>query len=173
MVDLSRSQREIQKAARDFAKGEFDKDQAREMDHAGIFPEKIKQKAAELGFAGIHFPEQYGGGGLGLLESVLVAETFCRQDATIGCALTLAGIGAECLLYFGAEELKRCFSDGCGRRAGRRRRSFWRSGQRYGTGRTADNGPAGRRSLADRGDQRSCAQLRASRFLHCRMSHRA
>ncbi len=109
MVDLSRSQREIQKAARAFAKGEFDKDQAQEMDRAGTFPEKIRLKAAELGFCGIHFPEQYGGGGLGLLESVLVAESFCRQDATIGCALTLSGLGAECLLYFGSEELKRRF----------------------------------------------------------------
>ena len=106
MVDLNRSQREIQKAARDFAKGEFDRDVALEMETGNAFPDKIRAKAGDLGFLGLHFPEAYGGGGLGFLEAVLVAETFCRQDATIGCALLLSGFGAECLLNCEDDDLK-------------------------------------------------------------------
>jgi len=106
MEDLDRSQREIRKAARDFAKGEFDRDQALEMETGNRFPEKIWTKAGDLGFLGLHFPEACGGGGLGFLESVLVAETFCRRDATIGCALLLAGFGAECLMHGGSDDLK-------------------------------------------------------------------
>lgn len=106
MVDLDRSQREIQKAARDFAKGEFDRDLALEMETGGTFPEKIWGKAGDLGFIGLHFPEAFGGGGLGFLEAALVAETFCRQDATIGCALLLAGFGAECLMHCKDDGLK-------------------------------------------------------------------
>jgi alkylation response protein AidB-like acyl-CoA dehydrogenase len=108
-MDLSRAQMEIQKAARAFARGEFDKDLALEKEAAGAFPERVWQKAGELGFLGLHFPEKYGGGGLGLLEAALVAETFCRQDSSIGSALTLSGFGAECLLRFGNEGLKSRF----------------------------------------------------------------
>jgi hypothetical protein len=50
MVELNRSQREIRKAARDFAKGEFIKDMALEMEDQGAFPEKIWKKPAIWGF---------------------------------------------------------------------------------------------------------------------------
>jgi len=105
MFELNRSQKEIQKAARDFAKGEFDKDQAIELEKENRFPEKIWKKAADLGFIGIHFPEKLSGGGLGLVENCLVAEEFCRKDATTGLALTLASSGAECLADFATAEL--------------------------------------------------------------------
>ena len=48
--ELTKSQKEIQKAARDFAKGEFDKELALELDRKHEYPEKIWQKAADLGF---------------------------------------------------------------------------------------------------------------------------
>lgn len=105
-MELTRSQREIQKAAADFAKGEFDKALALDWDDQGVFPEVIWKKAAELGFIGLHWPEKYDGGGLGMLETALVAEAFCRRDSTLGCALALAGSGAEGLLHFGSETLR-------------------------------------------------------------------
>jgi alkylation response protein AidB-like acyl-CoA dehydrogenase len=107
--ELTKSQKEIQKAARDFAKGEFSKDLALELDRKHEFPEKIWKKAAELGFIGIHFPEAYSGQGLGTLENILVAEEFCSRDSTIGSALILAGFGSECILRFGSDELKEKF----------------------------------------------------------------
>lgn len=107
--ELTKSQREIQKAARDFAKGEFDKDLVLELGRKHEYPKKILAKAADLGFIGVHFPEEYSGQGLGVLENVLIAEEFCRKDSTLGCALILAGFGSECLLRFGGEELKEKF----------------------------------------------------------------
>ena len=68
--ELTKSQTEIQKAARDFAKGEFDKELARELEKNHEFPKKIWEKAGELGFIGIHFPEKYSGQGLGVLGMV-------------------------------------------------------------------------------------------------------
>ncbi|NNL77864.1 MAG: acyl-CoA dehydrogenase [Desulfobacterales bacterium] len=103
---LTKSQKEIQKAARDFAKGEFDKDLAYEMDKNQEFPQKIWKKAAELGFIGMHFPEKYSGGELDMLDTVLLAEEFCRKDSTIGSALMLSGSASECVLRFGSHELK-------------------------------------------------------------------
>ncbi len=109
MFELTKPQKQIQKAARAFAKGEFDKELAQEMDKGHAFPTKIWKKAADLGFVGIHFAEKYSGGGMGLLENTLIAEEFCRRDSTIGMALTSAGFAAECLVRFAQEELKAKF----------------------------------------------------------------
>ena len=48
--ELSDEQKDIQKAAKWFAQGEFDPDLALELDQAGKFPESIWKKAAQLGF---------------------------------------------------------------------------------------------------------------------------
>jgi len=104
--ELTKSQREIQKAAYEFAKGEFDKELALELDKNHAFPEKIWKKAAELGFIGIHFPEAFSGQGLGVLENILVAEEFCRRDSGIGSAVILAGFASECILRFGTDAQK-------------------------------------------------------------------
>ena len=101
MVDLNRSQKQIQKAANDFAKGEFDKDQALAMETANEFPDAIWKKAADLGFIGVHFPEAHSGGGMGLLDACLISEAFCRKDSSIGTALALSASGAECIVHFG------------------------------------------------------------------------
>ena len=107
--ELTQSQKEIQKAARDFARGEFDKDLILEMDRKHEYPKKILGKAADLGFVGIHFPEEYSGQGLGVLENILIAEEFCRRDSTMGSALILAGFASECLLRFASDEIKEKF----------------------------------------------------------------
>jgi len=104
--ELTKSQKEIQKAAYEFAKGEFDKELALELDKKHEFPEKIWKKAAELGFIGIHFPEAYSGQGLGILENILVAEEFCRRDSGIGSAVILANFASECILRFGSDVQK-------------------------------------------------------------------
>ncbi len=106
MFEISKSQKEIQKAAREFAKGEFDKELAYELEKEGSFPAELWEKAADLGFIGIHFPEAYSGGGLGLLEYCLIIEELCRNDPSLGSALVHSVHGAECLTLFGSEQLK-------------------------------------------------------------------
>jgi alkylation response protein AidB-like acyl-CoA dehydrogenase len=107
--ELKKSQKEIQKAARDFAKGEFDKELALELDRKHEYPMKIWKKAADLGFIGVHFPEEYSGQGLGVLESILIAEEFCSRDSSIGAALILSSFASECILRFGSDALKEKF----------------------------------------------------------------
>ena len=103
---LSKSQKEIQKAAWEFAKGEFDKEQIMEWSKEQQLPEYLMIKSGELGFIGIHYPEDIDGGGMGLLENVLVGEAFCRKDSTLGAALMFTGYASECLLRFGDQNLK-------------------------------------------------------------------
>jgi alkylation response protein AidB-like acyl-CoA dehydrogenase len=112
MTELNRAQKQIQKAAADFAKGEFDKDLALTLENENRFPEDIWKKAADLGFIGVHFPEAHMGGGMGLLETCLVWEAFCRRDSSIGSALATSASGAECLLRFGDEAVCKRFLPG-------------------------------------------------------------
>jgi alkylation response protein AidB-like acyl-CoA dehydrogenase len=103
---LNKEQEAIQKAAREFAKGEFDKEIALEHERSHTFPSEIWKKACELGFIGIHYPEEYGGQDYGIFENALVAEEFCRQDSGIGVALSLADFSSEIILRSGTEEQK-------------------------------------------------------------------
>lgn len=93
--ELSKSQKAIVKAVKEFAKGEFDKEHILELDKTNQFSRKIWKKAAELGFVGIHLPEEYDGVGMEMTDHVLVAETFSTLDSTMGAAIMLSGIGAE------------------------------------------------------------------------------
>ncbi len=101
---LNKEQEAIQKAARDFAKGEFDKEIALEHERTHTFPTEIWKKACELGFIGLHFPEKYGGQAYGILENSLVVEEFCRQDSGLGIAVTLSDFASEIILRSGTEE---------------------------------------------------------------------
>jgi alkylation response protein AidB-like acyl-CoA dehydrogenase len=105
--ELSDEQKDVQKAAKEFAQGEFDPDLALELDRSGKFPESIWKKAAQLGFIGIHYPEEFGGQGLGFFENLLVIEAFCRVDSGIGSALSAVDLGSEVILKFGSNEQKK------------------------------------------------------------------
>jgi alkylation response protein AidB-like acyl-CoA dehydrogenase len=104
--ELSKQQKEIQKAVREFVKGEFKKEVIHELLEKHEYPEKIWRKAAELGFIGIHFPEKYSGMGLGCLENILVAEELARGDSSVGTCLLIADFASELILHNGTEAQK-------------------------------------------------------------------
>ena len=93
--ELTREQRDIKRAAREFSRGEFTRERAigYEKDHE--FPEALLEQAGELGFIGLDNPTEVGGGGLGVTENVLVIEEFCKADSGIGMALHLAFLPAK------------------------------------------------------------------------------
>ncbi len=103
---LSREQADILKAAEEFARGEFDPDLAMDHDERQEYPAALWRKACELGFVGLHFPEESGGAGYGRVENALVAEAFCRRDSGIGISLSLADFGSELILRHGNENQK-------------------------------------------------------------------
>jgi alkylation response protein AidB-like acyl-CoA dehydrogenase len=105
--NFTKEQADIQKAAREFAAGEFDPDRILEWDRNQKFPVSVWKKACDLGFQGVHFPETCGGQGLGLLDHALIIEAFCRQDSGIGMAMALSDFGAELVLARGTEEQRK------------------------------------------------------------------
>jgi alkylation response protein AidB-like acyl-CoA dehydrogenase len=76
------------------------------LDRTRQFPESIWKKACKLGFIGIHYPEEFGGQGLGVFENILVIEAFCRVDSGIGSSLSMVDVGSEIILNFGSREQK-------------------------------------------------------------------
>ena len=61
--ELTREQKDIKRAAAEFAQGEFDKDLILECEADHRFPREIYEKAGELGFLGLDYSEEVGGGG--------------------------------------------------------------------------------------------------------------
>ena len=103
---LSKEQRDIQRAARKFAQGEF-KDIARECDLTEKFPLPLLKKAAELGFIGVFIDKEYSGAGLGFFEHALILEEFWKIDPGLSQELCSVTFGAEEFLLFGTEDQKK------------------------------------------------------------------
>lgn len=69
--------------------------------------EELWSALGEAGFLGVHLPERYGGGGMGIAELTIV----CEEVAAAGCPLLLMlvspAICASLIARFGSEEQKR------------------------------------------------------------------
>ena len=100
---LTKEQKYIQKAAREFALGEL-APVGREFDLNETYPEDIVKKARELDLIGLFIPEKFGGPGLGFLEQALVLEEFWKVDPGISQQLCSITFGAEEFILFGTDE---------------------------------------------------------------------
>ena len=103
---LNKEQKDIVKAAREFAAKEFT-DVAQDFDRNESFDSTLWKKACELGFVGVFIDEKYEGIGYGHLEQCLIAEEFFAVDPGIGMAILFSCFGAELLDLFGTEDQKR------------------------------------------------------------------
>ena len=101
---LTQEQKDIKRAAREFAEGEFTPDRAMQFELNHEFPKDLYRKAGELGFIGLDYPEEIEGGGLGVTENVLVIEEFCKADSGIGMAIHLAYLPAKIVKIFGTPQ---------------------------------------------------------------------
>jgi len=106
---LSKEQKDIKRAAAEFARGEFQPDIIMECEINHRFPREIYKKAGQLGFIGLDYPESVGGGGLGIMENVLVIEEFCKADSGMGMSIHLAYLPAKIVKIFGTAEQREKF----------------------------------------------------------------
>ncbi|WP_240782086.1 acyl-CoA dehydrogenase family protein [Qipengyuania sediminis] len=104
---MSEQQRELQEAARRFARGEL-VELARELEAQDEpVPADMMRRYGELGFLGINLPEQYGGLGLGHLEALLVLEQFACVSNAVAFPVFEALVGpVRTVERFGSEALK-------------------------------------------------------------------
>src|SRR4051794_20130876 len=75
--------------AHDFAEKEI-RPVAWEFDKDGTWPQRILEKAWELGLMNSHIPEEYGGPGVSALEGALIEE-----ELAWGCSGIATSIGAN------------------------------------------------------------------------------
>ncbi len=104
--DLSEQQRDLQEAARKFARSELP-DLARRMEREDVpVPHDMVRRYGELGFLGINLPEEHGGMGLGHVEALLVLEEFAKIsvavafpvfEALTGPVRTIERLGSDAL----------------------------------------------------------------------------
>jgi alkylation response protein AidB-like acyl-CoA dehydrogenase len=106
---LTKEQRDIKGAAAEFARAEFTPEVAQECEMNHRFPREIYEKAGQLGFIGLDYPEGIGGSGMGVLENVLVIEEFCKADSGLGMAIHLACLPAKIVRMFGTIQQKEKF----------------------------------------------------------------
>ena len=109
--ELTNEQKDVQKAAREFAEGTFP-EVIEECDLNETFPKSLWKKACELGFIGVFIDEPYGGAGLGFLDNALIAEEFCRMDGGCGCSIMLTTLGSEFIHLYGREDQKKKYLPG-------------------------------------------------------------
>ncbi len=104
---LTEIQRDLQEAARKFARSEL-MDLARELEEkAEPVPHEWVRRYAELGFLGINVAEEYGGMGLGNLEALLVVEEFAKISSAVAFPVFESCVGpVRAIEHFAPESLK-------------------------------------------------------------------
>jgi len=104
---LTEEQKMLRDMTRDFVNNEI-KPIASKIDSEEKIPDDLIKKMGELGFLGVSFPEEYGGGGFGEVGYCLMQEEIAR-----GCMSTATfigahqSIGANAIYIGGTEEQKK------------------------------------------------------------------
>jgi acyl-CoA dehydrogenase len=102
---LSPEQESLRTLAREFAKAEILPVSA-EYDRSGEVPWPVIKKAWETGFLNMGVPEEYGGGGQGVLAGCLVSEELAAACAGISATLALTDLACTPIVLAGTEEQK-------------------------------------------------------------------
>jgi acyl-CoA dehydrogenase len=105
---LTADQQKLQKKAREFAIDEIIP-VSRKYDESGEFPFELYEKAFTEGLLDITIPQEYGGHGLGILDSCLLVEETAAADPGITTSLFCNSLGQEPIILGGTHEQKEKF----------------------------------------------------------------
>lgn len=103
---VSAQQRNLIKRTREFCSVEI-APRVHELEESGEFPFDIAKKMGDAHLLGLCFPKEYGGGGLGCMEAILVVEEIAKVDASLAFFNTTS-IGGPYVIYrYGTLKQKR------------------------------------------------------------------
>jgi butyryl-CoA dehydrogenase len=107
-VDFNLNERErmIQSAAWEFAQKEV-LCQAAEIDCTARFPLEIAREMGRLGYYGLPYPAEYGGGRAGYTAYALVIEQLSRASMTVGSIVAVSILSEEAIFRYGDDRQKR------------------------------------------------------------------
>ncbi|MCE4617604.1 MAG: acyl-CoA dehydrogenase family protein [Desulfurococcales archaeon] len=96
----------IRSTVREFARSKV-APLARKIDEENKIPDELLQEIGELGFTALRVPEEYGGPGFTLLQSVVAVEELSWASSAVGILATVSGdMVAYPIMEYGNEELK-------------------------------------------------------------------
>ncbi len=103
---MTDEQRMIKSAAAELAQG-FEEEYWIEKSRGNEYPREFYDELVKNGWIGIAIPEEYGGGGMGMLEMVLGMVEFGNQGADVGLMFVLTPVfGGLSVLKHGSEQQK-------------------------------------------------------------------
>jgi butyryl-CoA dehydrogenase len=107
---LTEEQNLIRETVRSFAENEIAPSAAERDENERFDRDLMFDKVAELGLAGIVFPEEYGGAGADYISYAIAVEELSRVCASTGVTLSAhLSLGANPVWLFGTEEQKQTF----------------------------------------------------------------
>lgn len=105
---LSEHEKMIQHTARDFAERSV-RPLAMEIDRKCEFPFELAREMGSMGYFGLPYPPEYGGGGAGYISYVLVIEQLCRAAMVAGAIIGVNSLAEESIFRYGSKEQKQRF----------------------------------------------------------------
>ena len=118
---LSEEMLELQQTVRRLAQDKI-KPRAREIDDTGEYPEDVFQAFKEADLLGLCIPEEYGGGGAGILGLTIAIEEVAKYSNTCALMLLLTRLPTGPIMIAGTEEQKKKYLPGIA--SGESRSSF-------------------------------------------------
>jgi acyl-CoA dehydrogenase len=106
--DLTAEQLTLQEKARRFSQ-EHILPVAAKHDREGTFPQDVIRAAYQEGFLTPLVPRDYGGGGLGVLDTCLISEELAAADMGIFVSIFVSTLALYPIIIFGTEEQKERF----------------------------------------------------------------
>ncbi|RMG61168.1 MAG: acyl-CoA dehydrogenase [Deltaproteobacteria bacterium] len=106
--ELTDEQKQLRDMAHKFALNEI-RPVAAECDREGKMPMEVFQKAFELGLMTEFIPEEYGGLGLGSLDTCIISEELAWGCSGISTSMAATGLALTPILIAGTDEQKKKF----------------------------------------------------------------
>lgn len=110
MIDfsLTEEQKALQEMAREFSEKEL-KPNAAKYDKGEEFPEEIMKKAFEVGFLTGTIPREYGGGGLGDIDTIIMSEELSAGCVGMYTTMMVNALANTPIILYGSDEQKKKF----------------------------------------------------------------
>jgi alkylation response protein AidB-like acyl-CoA dehydrogenase len=105
---LSEEERSVRDTVRQWARTEIAPGAA-ERDEAERYDRRLFERAGELGIAGLPYPEEYGGAGMGSFASALALEEIAAADMGMAVSLSVHYLSQLCIFANGSDDQKRRF----------------------------------------------------------------
>jgi alkylation response protein AidB-like acyl-CoA dehydrogenase len=104
--NLTEQEKMLQSVAKDFAVKSV-RPRASDIDATSQFPFGLVKEMASLGYLGLPYPTEYGGGGAGYTGYALVLEQICQASMTVGAIMAVNTVPEEAIFRSGSEAQKK------------------------------------------------------------------